>query len=124
MRIIHAERDSVCMGDDVTAPNADDFALINNISVNEFLEMLCGYVPQMRNVVWEVFCGRKTIGYLYSGDSGTYAREASGLFRRVSELPEDKVFCRYYWNLNELADHAFPKGSAIPERIRAYRKKQ
>lgn len=93
---IHVRRDSVCMGDDATAPNAESFFFQQNESIDALMRSLCGYVPHMKNVVWEIICSNTAIGYLLSDDTGRYQYEISGSVRSISELPTCKLFCRYH----------------------------
>lgn len=115
---IHAERDSVCMGDDVLAPNADDFCFPGDVPVDDLMQKLCGYVPQMRNVVWEIVCGRQTIGYLYSGENGEYQYETAGKKLNISQLPSRSIYCRYYYDRK-----GCPENLTLVEWIRASKQK-
>ena len=64
--LIHAERDSVCMGDDVMAPNAQDIRLREDTRVSELMKWVAGYVPAMKNYEWDIWCTNKMIGKLIS----------------------------------------------------------
>ena len=77
MIIIHAERDSVCMGDDVAAPNEKDFLFVTNKPIDSLMQTLSGYVPAMKNVVWAVSSDQQTIGYLFSDETARYQYELS-----------------------------------------------
>ena len=102
---IHVERDSVCMGDDATAPNAESFSFAPNEPIDVLMQSLCGYVPQMKNVVWEIFCSNTAIGYILSDDTGRYQYEILGSVRIISELPTGKIFCKYHYeNLEDFIE--------------------
>ncbi len=116
---IRAERDSVCMGDDVLAPNAEDLFFFPSEGVDALMRRLCTYVPQMRNVVWEVVCERKTLGYLFSDESGQYRYETTDGNGSVSELPSRSVFCRYYYDKREYSRERFPDCATLLERVKA-----
>ena len=94
---IHVERDSVCMGDDVTAPNAESFCFAQNEPIDVLMLSLCGYVPRMKNVAWEILCSNTAVGYLLSDDTGRYQYEILGSVRFISELPACKIICKYHY---------------------------
>ena len=94
---IHAERDSVCIGDDVTAPNAKDFFFLRNKPIDDLMQSLCDYVPRMKDVVWEVACKGIVSGHLFSDETGQYQYKTTGSIQFISELPEHKIFCRYHY---------------------------
>ena len=116
---IRAERDSVCMADDVFAPNADEFTFLPDQPIDALMRTLGAYVPQMRNVVWEVVCERKTLGYLFSDESGQYRYETANGNGSVSELPSRSVFCRYYYDKREYSRERFPDCATLLERVKA-----
>ncbi len=115
---IHAERDSVCMGDDVTAPNAGNFFFLINRNTDALAESLAGYVPPMKNVVWEIICGQHTIGYLFSDETGKYQYELTASPGRLSDLPSHTVYCRYHHAGLVNSDDCFPEGTSLPERVK------
>ena len=107
------------MGDDVLAPNAEDLFFFPSEGVDALMRRLCTYVPQMRNVVWEVVCERKTLGYLFSDESGQYRYETADGNGSVSELPSRSVFCRYYYDKREYSRERFPDCATLLERVKA-----
>ena len=91
--LIHAERDSICMGDDVMAPNAQDIRLKEDTRVSELMKWIAGYVPAMRNYEWDIWCTNKMIGKLISGEDCKYKSELLIKDITISELPDKKIFC-------------------------------
>ena len=92
--MIHAERDSVCMGDDVMAPNPMDARFEEDAMISELVDWLACYVPAMKNFEWEILCNNKMIGKLASGEDGTYKSELMIRDTTILELPANEVFCR------------------------------
>ena len=92
--LIHVERDSVCMVDDVMAPNAMDAGFEQDTMISELVNGLVGYVPAMINYEWEILCDHKLIGKLVSGEDRTYKAELMIQDTTISELPDTKIFCR------------------------------
>ena len=121
---INAERDSVCMGDDVMAPNADHFFFEANRTTEDLLLTLCGYVPRMKSVVWEVLCSGETIGYLFSDETGLYRYETAGPCRYISELPSHLIFCKYYYTVRDYFGDPFSKDMTLLEKVKAKRRKK
>ena len=94
---IHATRSSVCLGDDFAGPEERDLVLDEQARLSELMKQLAGYVPYFGNVVWSIRCGDKVIGYLYSpGEKAAYRYKLTAGNKRVSELGDETVFCRYY----------------------------
>ena len=91
--LIHAERDSISMGDDVMAPNAQDIRLKEDTMVSELMEWVAQYVPAMKNYEWDIWCTNKMIGKLISGEDCVYRNELMINDIAVSELPDRKIFC-------------------------------
>ena len=121
---IQAARDSVCMGDDVTAPNADYFFFPPDNTTDDLLLSLCGYVPHMKNVVWEVICNKQIIGYLFSDETGYYQYESAGSCEIISELPSHSIFCKYYYESSDFSGNSFPDGTTLLERIKVSKAQQ
>ena len=115
---IRAERDSVCMGDDVTAPNAETLFFLFTKTIEDLMQSLCGYVPHMKNVVWEVLCNKQTIGYLFSDETGQYQFETAGSCRFISELPSHNIFCKYYYDRRDASKDSFPEDLTLLNRIK------
>ncbi|MGN1458568.1 MAG: hypothetical protein ACI4XP_11575 [Acutalibacteraceae bacterium] len=94
---IHAERDSVCMGDDCNAPNARDLKYSKNELLSEFMNSVAKYVPAMKNIVWNVLCKGQTIAYLMFDENAEYKCELTIPDMKVSELAEKKIYCYHYY---------------------------
>lgn len=61
---IKVDRESVCMADDVTAPNEKILDLEEGDKLSDVLKKVAGYLPQMSDVVWAVDSGKKVVGYI------------------------------------------------------------
>lgn len=63
---IHAERDSVCMGDDCNAPNAEELPYNSDECLYEFLvNRVAKYVPKCTESVWVILnYSNKEVGYI------------------------------------------------------------
>lgn len=96
MFLIHAERESVCMGDDCMVPNAKELSYEQGELISEFMSTVASYVPNMRNVVWAIYNEREVLGYLIFDENGiwTYELEIDDTF--VSSLLNKNIFCRYF----------------------------
>lgn len=95
---VHAERDSVCMGDDCTAPNSAELEYFPHQTLSRFLsDTVSGYVPKMGDSVWAVSNGGKIIGYIIFDENGSCACEIVGSDIPVSELDTGGLFCRYFY---------------------------
>ena len=92
--LIHAERDSVCMGDDVMAPNAQDIRFEEDARVCELMKWVATYVPAMKNYEWDILCNNMMIGKLISKEDCVYKSQLMINDITLSKLPDKKIFCR------------------------------
>lgn len=65
---IHAERDSICMGDDCIAPNASELRCYPDDRLFVLMDALAGYVPELSNATWDVLCDGRLLDQLASRD--------------------------------------------------------
>lgn len=124
---ILAERESVCMGDDCTAPNASVLAFKPDMFISEWLNTVADYVPTMHNVVWSVHSHRKVLGYLIFDTSGDFSIELAVPDQPMSELGISAVFCRYFYEgklRNDIADNeetdANPACLTLVDKVKQY----
>lgn len=127
-KTIHAERDSVCMGDDCNAPNARELNYASNEYLSEFMDSVAKYVPSMKNVVWSVACKDRTIAYLIFDENEEYKYELAVPDMKVSELDGKKIYCRYY-HKGTLFDYKvqppielYPECKTLLDKVKAYEK--
>lgn len=92
---IHAERASVCMGDDCNAPNAEELAYDNDMLLSDFMAVIMNYVPAMSNCRWIIFFGKERTAVLTGNERAEYSYELLVPDRKVSELANTTIFCKY-----------------------------
>ena len=97
---IHAERDSVCMGDDVTAPNEAELEVRGDMQLSGWLRTVADYVPEMEDVIWSVHeknrAGR-VLALLHFD-----ANRTCSIDLQVQDIPMqranfDAIFCAYFY---------------------------
>ena len=91
MKIIWT-RDSVCMADDVNAPNTRTEEIDQPLTVAELLDKAVNYVPGVGGVVWAVWVEDILVGFLEMSTSGYLLRDEAVL----DELPPPKSH-RSFW---------------------------
>ncbi len=69
-RYVSVDRQSICMGDDCTAPNEKLLPIGEKDMLSDIFRMIKVYLPQMRDVIWAVDSGKKVIGYIIVGIDG------------------------------------------------------
>ncbi len=101
---IHAERSSVCMGDDCNAPNAEELLYNSDECLYEFLvNKVAKYVPNCTESVWVITSGNKKIGYItFDKNCDVTCTLATNRDIYVYELG-GSIFCRKY-NYREIED--------------------
>lgn len=91
---VHAERESVCMGDDCKAPNAAELPYKPDELLSEWLDnTVSKYVPAMRNTVWTVQDGAKILGYLIFDENREHTCEIAVSDKPISELQIKSLYC-------------------------------
>lgn len=63
-KIISITRESVCMGDDCTAPNEKHIEVLENDKMTHVFSKIVTYLPKMENVIWAIDTGKKVLGYI------------------------------------------------------------
>lgn len=98
---IYAERDSVCMGDDVTAPNEADLETNDQMLLSAFMASVAEYVPEMEDVIWTVHEKNRrgsVIALLISAEgSRTYSVALQRKDCPMKNAGFDSIFCRYFY---------------------------
>ena len=111
---ITVERDSVCMGDDVTAPNTTTVFANDDMHLSTAFSLIAEKMPKVRDkntIVWSVHTNDKSgtpLGMFEIDDM-----ELSGvtLFvpdQTMKEINLKKVYCRYFHK------HSFKEYSECP----------
>lgn len=73
---IRVDRDSVCMGDDATAPNAVLIDLLETDLFSDMVKKVVQHLPLMPNSVWAIDSGQEVIAYVITDDrKGFYSYE-------------------------------------------------
>lgn len=90
------DRESVCMGDDVTAPNEKIFPVAENETLSDVMEKICAYLPKMNDVVWSVDTGIKTEAYIVMETKNRYWYELCEQDKRFAETEIHYLHCRYF----------------------------
>lgn len=100
MYVIHAERDSICAGDDCNAPNAEDIMLDRGARVSELLEKTVKYVHNVYDSVWLVmkdnYKSNKIPGFVVFDENGSHYCELAVPDGNVEMLGIKKIFCRHF----------------------------
>lgn len=92
---IYAERDSVCMGDDCTAPNPGNLAYQDDMMLSEFIPVIMKYLPAMTNCRWIIYFGEDKTAVLVAGSDKKYSCELLTADRKIKELADREIFCKY-----------------------------
>lgn len=80
-------RDSVCMGDDVNAPNTKLEEFDRPLSVSDLLDKAANYVPGVSGAVWAVWAEDALAGFLEMGTSGCLLRNEAVLDKLPAPKP-------------------------------------
>lgn len=95
--LIHAERSSVCMGDDCYAPNPEDLSYEPEQTLSEFIPMIARYVPKMKDSWWDVYTGKQLVATVYFNGCGKVTYELHGPDIRIADMAGEGIFCRYHY---------------------------
>ncbi len=96
------ERDSVCMGDDVNAPNTTILQISGDINISQFLKQLADALPSVADpepIVWSVHLGQErgtAIGLIETVYQVRSRVTVFGSDLKMQESGIGKVYCRYF----------------------------
>ncbi len=99
---VTVERDSVCMGDDVNAPNTMTLQVNGELSISQFLKQLADALPTVADpepIVWSVHLGQsggRAIGLIETVYQVRSRVTVFGSDRKLQESGIGKVYCRYF----------------------------
>lgn len=99
---VTVERDSVCMGDDVNAPNTQLLQVSGDMYISQFLKQLANALPTVADpepIVWSVHLGHEKGTAIGLIETVYQVRSKVTVF--VSDLNMQnsgigKVYCRYF----------------------------
>ncbi len=94
---IRVDRESVCMGDDCTAPNEKRFPIRESDMLSDIFQMIAGYLPYMRDVVWAVDSGKKIVGYIMMDMNGPVRYEFCLEDQVFYKLDMKALHCSYFY---------------------------
>lgn len=92
---IHAERDSICMGDDCNAPNADELPYKEEEKLSHFLRTVASYIP-VRRYVWAVYCDERLLALISFNALGESSFDLQVDDLTLTELSVSHIFCRHF----------------------------
>lgn len=99
---IKVDRDSVCMGDDATAPNIVLVDLLETDKLSDIVLKVVHHLPLMSNSVWAVDSGKEVIAYIITDDRKGFfsyelcVRNGNALVAGIEEL-----HCSYFSSYGE-----------------------
>ena len=132
---IHLERESVCMGDDVNAPNAKDLRFDPDMLLSEFLHLIAESIPvcfDNQHTVWCVVNGKRPVALLETDTEGHYTDELLIEDLLVKDLGSKEIYCRYFYeykgnlcpSLSSYVDGKwkddYPEYSTLSDKVKAY----
>ena len=99
---IKVDRQSVCMGDDVTAPNEKVIDISETDMLSDVVEKVAMYLPKMSNAVWAVDSGKEIIAYIIMGDRNVSVPYELYLENQVfGEMGIKALHCSYFPSYDE-----------------------
>ena len=110
---IKITRASVCMGDDVTAPNTGYLELNEKDMLSDILKKTEKYLPQMSDAVWSVENCGKVLGYIVMDKCKRPVYELRQPDTLFSEMNVRSLYCSYFPN----------KDKTFSEKIRCFTEK-
>ncbi|MCH5350204.1 MAG: hypothetical protein J1E40_12825 [Oscillospiraceae bacterium] len=93
---IKVTRDSVCMGDDVTAPNTEFLDMHKKDMLSDALKKVEKYLPQMSDSVWSVESRGKVLAYIVMDEYKKTVCELCHPDTLFSEMKVRSLHCSYF----------------------------
>lgn len=102
MKRIKVDRQSVCMGDDVAAPNEDIIEISESDTLMNVVGKVAQYLPQKANAVWAVDSGREVIAYILLDKKGEPTQyELCKENRNFFKMKIRALHCSYFYSMQE-----------------------
>lgn len=98
--LIHLERDSVCMGDDVTAPNAKDLRFDSGMRLSDLLPVVADNIPLRfdgQHTIWSIENDNRPVALLETDPAGHYTSELLMENSFLKDLEKKEIYCRYFY---------------------------
>lgn len=114
MNVITVERDSVCMGDDVTAPNTTTVSVNAEMHLSTAFSLIAEKMPHVcdtQTIVWSVHANNENGTPLGMFEIDDMKLSGVTLFvpdKTMQEVNIEKVYCRYFHK------HSFSTYSECP----------
>lgn len=113
-KIIRVTRQSVCMGDDCTAPNENKIEVFREDSINDVLSKIANHLPQMQNVIWAIDTGKKVLAYITIDENEKIYYEQCVGEQCFFEMEIERLHCSYFHS------RSFDYGISKIENIEGY----
>lgn len=93
---ISVTRESVCMGDDCTAPNENVIKVFKHDMISTVLLKVAQSLPQMNHVIWAIDTGKKVLGYILMEDALHYQFELCVEEQAFLNMEIYQLHCSYF----------------------------
>ena len=95
---IKVKRESVCMGDDATAPNVRMIDILEKDMLSDMMVKLARYyLPHMPNSVWAIDSGKEVIAYIIMDDrNGSFSYELCLRNQVFLETGIKALYCSFF----------------------------
>ena len=99
---IKVDRQSICMADDVTAPNEDVIEVTEQDALMDVMIKVAAYLPSIADSVWAVDSGREVIAYILLDEYGDPVRyKLCKKNQRFLKMGIRKLHCSYFHSKEE-----------------------
>lgn len=95
-KYVRVDRQSVCMGDDCTAPNEKLLSVCEKDMLSDIFQKISVCLPQMCDVIWAVDSGKKVIGYIITDANNQVRYELCLKDQVFCELGIEAMHCSYF----------------------------
>ncbi len=124
---IIVKRDSICMADDCTAPNACEFAYSSEETLKDLVIKISRYLPELKAVVWSINNKGNPIGYInFCSEDKKFELIIENI--RLADLDNHNFYCKFY-DSNKLMDFSitppellYPECETLLQKVKKYEK--
>jgi hypothetical protein len=102
MKRIKVDRQSVCMGDDVAAPNEDIIEVSEQDRLINVVEKVAQYLPRRANAVWAIDSGTEVVAYIIMDKKGEPTQYDLCKENRIFfKMKIRALHCSYFYSMQE-----------------------
>ena len=94
--LVQVERDSISMGDDITAPHHNEFFFKKEDKLSDLFKKLLSYLIKIENLNWEIICENKILGNIIVDSEKNVSFTLNIKDESITNYNNKMVYCKKF----------------------------